>query len=309
MSPQSKSQKLSGVQRQVAKCYSTWGKSYFNEYYRSPSAYPPVHFKIVKQELKKHRVRDVLDAGCGPASMLRGLREWKARRFGFDLTLEMVEEARRVLARQGVPSDNIWQGSVLQPSSYRRLGEGKSIRFASVICFGVLPHIPEELDGRVFALLRKSLKPGGLALVEARNELFSLFTCNRYSYRFLADRLICLKNNKVNTNETPKVQKLIRKLKNHFRMDLPPIRRGKSGEPGYDEVLSRLHNPLVAARQFAQAGFKNVETLFYHYHCLPPMFEDEASIFFRKQSLRMENPRDWRGHFMASAFILKGIAD
>lgn len=301
---------LREIQEQVAHCYSTWGKSYFGDYYRSSRAYPPVHLAIVKKELSHHGARNVLDAGCGPASMLRALRGLGRQRYGFDLTPAMVNEARRVLALQGVPSHHVWKGSVLEPSAYRRPDAKKPGGFESALCFGVLPHIPEKADSKVFSFLRKSVVPGGLVMVEARNELFALFTCNRYSYRFLTERLVRPQDWK---RLSPGVRKrsgtLLRRLQRHFRMDLPPIRRGQAGEPGYDEVLSRTHNPLVAARQFAQAGFRDVEVLFYHYHCLPPMHEKAVPDFFRKQSLRMEKPRDWRGHFMASAFILKGIRD
>lgn len=309
MNPQATFPSLRKIQQKVSRCYSTWGKTYFQDYYRSASAYPPVHLNIVRDELRRHGAGNVLDAGCGPASMLRGLKQFGTRRFGFDLTPGMVEEAQKILARQGVPASHVWQGSVLQKSSYLRPGTKKTGGFEAVLCFGVLPHIPPQKDAGVFSMLRASVARGGLALVEARNELFALFTCNRYSHQFFVDRLIRPREWRGIRSQTGKnLERRISSLRKHFRMDLPPVRRGKAGEPGYDEVLSRTHNPLVAARQFAQAGFRDVEVLFYHYHCLPPMFEAGAPVFFRKQSLRMENPRDWRGHFMASAFILKGIA-
>ena len=91
-------------------------------------------------------------------------------------------------------------------------------------------------------------------------------------------------------------------------MDLPPVRRGKESEPGYDEVLSRTHNPFTAREQFERAGFRDVKVLFYHYHCLPPLLESAAPALFRARSVAMEKPDDWRGHFMASAFILSGVA-
>jgi SAM-dependent methyltransferase len=307
--PDSKSS-ASEAQRRAAHCYSTWGKTYFKDYYQSASAYPPVHLGIVRNELRRHGACNVLDAGCGPASMLRGLKQFGMGRFGFDLTPGMVEEAQKVLARQGVPANHVWQGSVLQKSSYKKPGSKIIGGFEAVLCFGVLPHIPEQKDGGVFSLIRTSLARGGLALVEARNELFALFTCNRYSFQFLVDHLIQPREWKGARGQKEKyLKRSAFSLRRHFRMDLPPIRRGKAGEPGYDEILSRTHNPFVAAQQFAKAGFKEVEVLFYHYHCLPPMFEELAPDFFRRQSLKMENPRDWRGHFMASAFILKGIAD
>jgi hypothetical protein len=89
-------------------------------------------------------------------------------------------------------------------------------------------------------------------------------------------------------------------------MDLPPLRKGKSSEPGYDEVLSRTHNPFVLREQARAAGLEEVEVLFYHYHCLPPMLENAVPRLFRTASLAMEDPKDWRGHFMASAFIVVG---
>ncbi len=91
-------------------------------------------------------------------------------------------------------------------------------------------------------------------------------------------------------------------------MDLPAVRKGKKDEPGYDEVLSRFHNPLEAREQFAAAGFKNVRVLFYHYHCLPPLLEAYAPDLFRKESLLLEKPEDWRGYLMASAFVPAGTA-
>jgi hypothetical protein len=95
-------------------------------------------------------------------------------------------------------------------------------------------------------------------------------------------------------------------MSERFRTDLPPHRKGKAGEPGYDEVLSRTHNPLILKERFAAAGFDDVQLLFYHYHCLPPMLEAAVPQLFRRQSVAMEDPKDWRGHFMASAFILAG---
>jgi hypothetical protein len=71
-------------------------------------------------------------------------------------------------------------------------------------------------------------------------------------------------------------------------------------------VLSRTHNPLVLREEFAAAGFADVRVLFYHYHCLPPMLQSAVPELFRRESLAIEDPHDWRGYFMASAFLLAG---
>ncbi len=90
-----------------------------------------------------------------------------------------------------------------------------------------------------------------------------------------------------------------------FRIDLPPVRKGKIDEPGYDEVLSRSHNPLLLQQQFLDAGFRDARIYYYHFHALPPMVSAHAPKLFRAASLAMEsNPLDWRGLFMASAFFI-----
>jgi hypothetical protein len=136
--------------------------------------------------------------------------------------------------------------------------------------------------------------------------LFSLFTLNRYSHQFFLERLVPADMLKSQAGpESGALHAALRELEGMFRTDQPPVRKGKLDEPGYDEVVSRLHNPLVLARQFAQAGFVQIRTLFYHFHCLPPMIGSKVPDLFRAQSLAMEaDPEDWRGHFMASAFVV-----
>ena len=144
-------------------------------------------------------------------------------------------------------------------------------------------------------------------IVEARNQLFSLFSLNRPSYEFFSKELIQADRLTERAgDDRSKVESALDLLQQRFRMDLPPIRRGKAGEPGYDEVLSRTHNPLVLRDSFAAAGFSNIRVLFYHFHALPPMLASALPGLFLRESVAMERAEDWRGYFMASAFLLCG---
>ncbi len=208
--------------------YSAWGATYFRDYYQSKNTYQPVHWDLVKRELKKHGAKTLLDAGCGPASMLRGGSFFGARSYGFDLTPEMVTEARRVLGRPGVPASQIWLGSILDLGSYRPDGAAKTLRYESAICFGVLPHIPASADTDVFRNLRRLLKRGGLALVEVRNELFSLFTANRFSHAFMKDRLIQSDRllNRAGRDKS-KIQLALKAYENFFGWIFLPFGKGR----------------------------------------------------------------------------------
>ena len=286
----------------VRNCYSTWAESYFRDYYTG-DAYPPVHVDLVRKLIGSSGARTLLDAGCGPASMLRGLADLGLELYGFDLTPEMVEVATRVAGEIGMPAGRIWQGSVADAQAFRP--HGVDVRFDASICVGVFPHIPEPIEDDVIANLRDSVRPGGLVAVEARNQLFGLFTLNRYSFDLFVDQLVRDEGLR-HAGAPAALDGILEELKQRFRMDVPQVRQGKSGEPGYDEVLSRTHNPFELQKRFSAAGFADIRVHFYHYHCLPPMFESAVPEFFRKASLAMEDPSDWRGHFMASAFFVTG---
>jgi SAM-dependent methyltransferase len=292
------------VERSIKRCYSTWGTSYYDEYYGSDAPYPPVHLDLVKRLLAERDVERLLDAGCGPASMLRHFVEPGRDIYGFDLTPEMTAEARRVLGKLGVAADRIWEGSVAKDADF--VSPSGDANYDCVVCCGVLPHIPEAIETNVIVNIRDALRPGGYAIVEARNELFSIFTLNRYSHDFYLGRLLPVAElEKRAGDETEGLKAALAQIGGMFRTDLPPIRRGKEGEPGYDEVLSRTHNPLLLQQQFLAHGFTDARLYYYHFHCLPPMVSSLAPRLFREVSVQMEaNPQDWRGLFMASAFFV-----
>lgn len=291
----------------VKACYSTWGRTYFDEYYGPGAPYPPVHVDLVRALLAEAGARTVLDAGCGPASMLRVLPA-DLDRYGFDVTPEMVEEARRVLADQGVAGDHVWEGSVVDPADFRT--PPGVAGFDAAICIGVLPHVPASADDVVLTNLRDAVRPGGLVVVEARNQLFSLFTLNRYTHEFFLDDLIPVGRLRAAAADdaatAAALERALAELGAMFRTDLPPVRTGKEEEPGYDEVLSRTHNPLVLRDHLQAVGLRDVRVLFYHWHALPPLAGGRVPELHRRVSLEMEHPGDWRGLVMASAFLLAG---
>src|SRR5262249_23428670 len=253
------SNRLEDLEGQVRSCYATWAKTYFDQYYRSAEVYPPIHQAIVRDLLVAAKARRIIDAGCGPASMLRTLADLDMDFYGFDLTPEMVVEGRRIMLELGRPTEHIWEGSVLDRSAYRA---AEMSPYDAALCIGVLPHVRPDDDIVVLARLCEAVRPGGLVIIEARNQLFSLFTLNRYSRVFFLSALI--RPQTFAGADPTALQAALDELDQRFRTDLPPVRRGHQGEPGYDEVLSRTHNPLVLREQMIAAGFRTVRLLFYH---------------------------------------------
>jgi SAM-dependent methyltransferase len=233
--------------------------------------------------------------------MLRHLIPHGFDPYGFDLTPEMVNEGKRAFAERGLAEERIWQGSITKADDFL-CPTDKTADFDAVVCWGALPHIEAKDDEQVARNMFAALRPGGVACLQARNELFALFTLNRYSCQFFADRLI---PNELLQSEAG--EKLRQGLEARFRMDLPPLRSGNATAPGYDEIVSRQHNPFELREIFAAAGFSEINTHFQHFHALPPMFSSLMSKEFKTASLKLDkNTQDWRGHFMASTFVITG---
>jgi SAM-dependent methyltransferase len=303
------SQEREQFESSIKACYAAWSGSYYRDYYSARAAYPPVHRDILRGLLVSAGARNVIDAGCGSASFLRDLAGTGIDLYGFDLTPEMVAEGRRVFTELGWPPERLWIGNVTDSKAYSDPEGRMTGRFDAAICSGVLPHIPGDQDEIVVRNLRHAVRPGGLVAVEARNALFALFTLNRYSRDFFLNDLVRSEalTGRASADERPMLNRALKSLTERFRMDQPPLRCGPAGQPGYDEVLSRTHNPLTMPSLLTAAGFERVRILFYHYHCLPPMLAAELPDFFQRESLALEEPEDWRGYFMASAFIITGI--
>jgi SAM-dependent methyltransferase len=297
----------SRIERAIAACYATWADNYYDQYYGAAAAYPPVHADVILTTLQDAGVRTVLDVGCGPASFLKHMGDAPIAWHGFDLTPEMVEEARRVAVAMGRPDSRVWVGSVLDDAAFTP-PDAVAPPCDGAVMVGVLPHIPADEDEAVMRRLLGAVEPGGLMIAEARNALFGLFTLNRPSFEMYVERLLDWPSliAQAEGDEAAILTGLKEALAARFRMDLPPIRGGKAGEKGYDEVLSRTHVPFELADAARRAGWIEVELLYTHFHALPPMFERAVPRLFRAASLAMENPRDWRGMVMASTFLVTG---
>ena len=45
---------MSDVEKRVQDCYSTWGESYYDEYYGEGAPYPPVHAKLLREMVPEY---------------------------------------------------------------------------------------------------------------------------------------------------------------------------------------------------------------------------------------------------------------
>jgi len=281
------------AKQRVIEFYNQEAASYIEQYQlprREQEFYPAndIRLEILVRILKARGVRTVLDIGCGSAGpLLRFLREgWDA--VGFDFSPEMVSAAREVLTGAGVEPARVRAGDVEQAAT---IPPGS---FDAVVATGVFPH---NLDDRAaYANVKRALAPGGVALIEYRNALMSLYSLNRYSEPFFWHELM-------RADELPAELRDATRVFLAKTFDTPVESVGRPRKIEYENILARFHNPLTIGAELASHGLRLRAVHYYHFHAAPPAFERSHTRQFREASLRLEQPDDWRGMFLASAFV------
>lgn len=262
----------------------------YSRIYKHQYEYPAsvIRLNIVLRRLKKNKARTILDVGCGTCIPMIKLIKGGFKVKGFDFSRKMVEEGKKELERNGINPNLIFEADIEKFSLKEK--------FDAVIVLGVFPHIVNE--DKAFSNLRKMLKKEGLVFIEFRNDLFASYTLNEYSFDFFLNRVIDLESLPKKT-----LDKVIKFYSEKFGVSMTNKRKIRGIT--HNEFLSKFHNPLCINKLFERNGFDVVKIHFYHYHALPPIFEKECPKLFKRLSLKMENPDDWKGYLMASAFVVE----
>jgi SAM-dependent methyltransferase len=247
-----------------------------------------IRLEIIVARLRELGVRTVLDIGCGSGGPLTRFLDEGFDARGIDFSEGMVTAARDVLSAAGHDPSRASHGDV------ERVETLPGGRFDAIVATGVFPH---NLDDRAaYASLRERLAPEGVAFVEYRNALMSLFSLNSYSEPFFWHDLIRGDELTGPLHEATRAY-LAEKL------GAPVESVGRPREIEYGDILARFHNPLTLGDEVAAHGFALDRIHWYHFHAAPPALEHEHRVAFWERSLALEDPADWRGMFLASAFV------
>lgn len=272
--------------------YDQEAHDYTLMYQKNYHGYPAslIRMNMLNSRLKKLKIKKILDVGCGTCGpMITFLKNGFLVK-GIDFSEKMIDEGKFELKKSGFNPNLIKSGDVEKPSDFPKE------KFDAVIASGVFPHLLNEK--KVLNNFSKILKRKGRVFIEFRNEIFSSYTLNSYSYDFFLNKLI---NRKI----LPK--KLSNDVESYYkkRFDIKKYKNA-SKNIHFTEILAKFHNPLSIENElFDPCGFSVEKIHFYHFHVLPPIFEKNDPKLFRKLSLKLEKPDDWRGYFMASAFVVE----
>jgi len=284
----------SGLDKEEVKKYYDQEAGDYKKIYREECAeYPAntIRIDFVVERPKQNKVRTILDVGCGTCTpMIRLLSEgFKVK--GFDFSEEMVKAGKKELEKAGVAPNLISQGNLEDDSTL------PDKKFDAILALGVFPHLSDE--AKALSNMGRRLNKGGLVFIQFRNELFAAFTLNKYSLDFFLNRVIDLSSLPDDVAE-----EVISFHAERLKVDKPA--QETRGKISFLDIQATFRNPLTIEEElFKPNGFSISKIHFYHYHALPPIFENKYPDLFRELSLKLENPSDWKGYLMASAYVVE----
>jgi hypothetical protein len=128
--------------------------------------------------------------------------------------------------------------------------------------------------------------------------MFSMFTFNRLTKEFILDELL--------VDVSQEIRDVVAAdLDARLAVDKPPKRTRPTGD-GYDEILSRFHNPFELAEVVKAAGYSDIRFHWYNYHPAYPMLAGNFDArAYREAQVALEHEGTWRGMFLCSAGLIE----
>ncbi len=278
---------------------STYGDQYDPEKLWTNKEYPSNYFRLqlVQKLLETFGSTSVYELGVGDATPLSTIGATGIRVAGNDVSSEMVKVARSNMEARGLDGSLItW----LDVQDADALGNERALRgqFDSVMALGVIPHVADDVA--FIQGMDSFLRPGGQLILQFRNSMFSMFTFNRLTKEFILDELL------VNVPDSMR-NAVARDLDNRLAVDKPPIRTRPTGD-GYDEILSRFHNPFELQELVRAQGYTDLKFHWYNYHPTYPMIADQFDPReYREAQIALEHEGSWRGMFLCSAGVIEAV--
>lgn len=280
---------------------STYGEQYDPEKLWTNREYPANLFRLqlVQRLLESCGATSLYEHGVGDATPLATIGATGIRVAGNDVSPEMVKVARANMEARGLDPDSIsWldvQDAGALTAEHERRGS-----FDAVMALGVIPHVND--DDSFVSGMDLFLRPGGRLLLQFRNSLFSMFTFNRLTKEFILEDLLRGVPDEIR-------QVVADDLDLRLAVDKPPMRTRPTGD-GYDEILSRFHNPFELADVVRAHGYRDVRFHWYNYHPAYPMIAGKIEArSYREAQVALEHEGTWRGMFLCSAGLIEATKD
>jgi SAM-dependent methyltransferase len=247
-----------------------------------------IFLQSLLQPLNDRSVK-ILDFGCGQGRLLSHLVMSGYDAVGMEKHAGMLSHAAEALRSIGAPER-------VSPGGIAELAKLEPHSFDIVVMMGVMQYLSEADYALALSSIKRILRPRGFLVATFQNALFDLFTFNKYTLDFMTEQLL---EGLVDDAEKQEVWKRFNSL------IMWPQEPHYSATRARDNVFVRLSNPLTIAQELGRHGLHLQTTYFYEWFGLPPLIKAAAPEIAKRiaDTFELINPTDWRGNFMANAFL------
>ena len=214
--------------------------------------------------------KTIVDFGCGDAVHVVSFLESGASAFGVDVSAEMIATAKRHIRNAGFDPALVAQGS----AGWLERFDDESVD--ALISFNVLAYLTDEEELTFYQHATRIIRPGGYLIVTHSNELFDLFSLNRYTAEFISKHLL--------GNGSP---------------DLVAGLLTASQLPEERTCYNVRENPLTYRHKLAGYGFDELQQEFANFHEAPPPVLKRAGY---PRTLDWDERERWKLMFTCSTY-------
>ncbi|MBE0533508.1 MAG: class I SAM-dependent methyltransferase [Rhodospirillales bacterium] len=217
--------------------------------------------------------KKILDFGCGDAVIFEKFLDFKAEIFGIDASEEMIDLGRKRLRSQGYDENLIRLGTV---NDLELLESGS---LDAIFSFNVIAYLTFQEEEIFYREVKRIIKPGGWLAVTHSNELFDMFSLNRYTVDFFEKYFVGLGG-----GGPLKIAKLLT----------------SADRPTQRVMYNIRENPLSYRFKLQKWGFEECRQEFINLHPMPPsLIEGERSYL---DTLKVRDEDRWKLIFTCSTF-------
>jgi len=245
----------------------TYSTALDNDYHKHRLA---VICNLLPQELFKPG-QQVFDFGCGDAVLFPPFLEAGAHIRGVDFSTEMITLARKRLANGG------WDDNLVQIGDAHYLREIQSASLDALLSFNVLAYLSDDEERLFYHEASRIVRRGGYLVVTHSNELFDMFSLNRYTLEFFKKYFI--------TDASYRAQLDALLTSAHI--------------PENPTVYNNRENPLTYKYKLMKYKFNEERQEFINLHIAPPPLLQNKSY---PDTLRISEKDKWRLMFICSTF-------
>jgi len=234
----------------------------------------------------------VLDAACGIGQIAHCLGTRGYVTEAFDISEKAIERAKEIAVQIG---QNPASFVVADENRFRSFADES---FDAVIAMGYFRYLKPETHAKVYAEVRRILKPGGKFVVNFQNALFEMFSLNDGCLRFWADTIRSFSN----AEQLLDGKDVLVALK---EMIAVPEREFVSWSVSKN-MPTVAENPLTYADVAKKHRFDLERILYALPHVLPPNLEkkvDPKALAALKDEIFLKRTEDWRSMFMEYEFM------